>query len=91
MSNASRLANASLRGLPGTVARPLYDRDAVTAGIVHLGVGAFHRAHQAVFVDDCLNGGDTGWGIVGASSIAAGSSSAEHWPRPSPTDIWPRG
>ncbi|WP_407810515.1 hypothetical protein, partial [Staphylococcus aureus] len=39
----------------------------ITPGIVHLGVGAFHRAHQAVFIDDCLNRGETGWGIVAAS------------------------
>ena len=34
---------------------------------MHLGVGAFHRAHQAVYVDDCLAAGETDWGIVGAS------------------------
>ena len=76
MSNASRLAWSSLTGLPGSVVRPSYDRDAVTAGIVHLGVGAFHRAHQAVFVDDCLNAGDTGWGIVGASLRSADTRDA---------------
>lgn len=43
-----------------------YDRAAITPGIVHLGIGAFHRAHQAVYVDDLL-GQEPGWGIVGAS------------------------
>jgi fructuronate reductase len=62
-----RLSNRTLKGLPAAVQRPAYDRAAVTPGIVHLGLGAFHRAHQAVYVDDCLGAGDTGWGIVGAS------------------------
>lgn len=44
-----------------------YDRDAITTGIVHFGVGNFHRAHQAVYVDDLLNQGATGWGITGVS------------------------
>ncbi len=48
-------------------ARLPYDRSSIGTGIVHLGVGAFHRAHQAAFVDDCLRIGATGWGIVGAS------------------------
>jgi fructuronate reductase len=36
-------------------------------GIVHLGVGAFHRAHQAAYVEAALASGDVGWGIVAAS------------------------
>lgn len=43
-----------------------YDRSAVTPGIVHLGVGAFARAHLATYVDSIL-GDDPSWGIVGAS------------------------
>ena len=43
-----------------------YDRSRVTSGIVHLGVGAFFRAHVAVYVDDIL-AIDPGWGIIGAS------------------------
>lgn len=43
-----------------------YNRSAVTPGIVHLGVGAFQRAHMAVYVDDLLRA-DPSWGIVGAS------------------------
>lgn len=43
-----------------------YDRSAVTTGIVHLGVGAFHRAHQAVYVDDLMRAGEAlDWGITG--------------------------
>ncbi len=60
------LSNATLAGLPRSVRRPAYDRSAVTPGIVHLGIGAFHRAHQAVTVDGVLKD-EPGWGIVGAS------------------------
>lgn len=63
----SRLSNASIAQLPGAIAVPRYDRGAVTPGIVHLGVGAFHRAHQAAYVDAVLADGDTGWGIIGVS------------------------
>ena len=63
----NRLSSLALSHLPQDVLVPTYDRKAVTPGIVHLGVGAFHRAHQAVFIDDCLARGETGWGIVAAS------------------------
>lgn len=43
---------------------------------MHLGVGAFHRAHQAVYVDDCLAAGETGWGITGASLRSADTRDA---------------
>ncbi len=62
-----RLSNASLDRVPGLVRRPAYDRTAVTPGIVHLGIGAFHRAHQAIVIDDLLGTGPKNWGIVGAS------------------------
>ncbi len=62
-----RLSNASLDRLPVQIRRLVYDRSAVTPGIVHLGIGAFHRAHQAVVIDDLLAGGATDWGIIGAS------------------------
>lgn len=63
----SRLSTQSLADLPTDVLRPGYDRAQVTAGVVHLGIGAFHRAHQAVVFDDALNAGDLRWGIVAAS------------------------
>jgi fructuronate reductase len=62
-----RLSAATLPYLPHHVARPGYDRAAVTAGIVHLGLGAFHRAHQAVLTEAVLEAGATDWGIVAAS------------------------
>ncbi|RYE82877.1 MAG: mannitol dehydrogenase family protein, partial [Hyphomicrobiales bacterium] len=50
-----------------TLKTPLpYDRSTVIPGIVHLGIGAFHRAHMAVYVDDILPS-DPNWGIIGAS------------------------
>lgn len=49
------------------IRKPTYQRSGVTCGIVHLGIGAFHRAHQAVYTDDLLSAGDLRWGIVGAS------------------------
>lgn len=61
------LCNASLARLPGQIRRPAYDRSRIKPGIVHLGIGAFHRAHQAVVIDDLLGQGATDWGIVGAS------------------------
>ena len=61
-----RLGNAALANLPKSIARPAYDRSAVTPGILHLGIGAFHRAHQAVYTDEILSADPT-WGIVGAS------------------------
>ena len=59
------LTSARLGELSASVAVPAYDRSAVTPGIVHLGVGGFHRAHQARYVDDLLASGITDWGIVG--------------------------
>ncbi|WEX08773.1 mannitol dehydrogenase family protein [Chelativorans sp. AA-79] len=55
---------------------PKYDVAKVVPGIAHLGVGAFHRAHQAVYVDDCLAAGETEWGIVGASLRSADTRDA---------------
>ncbi|MEA3533885.1 mannitol dehydrogenase family protein [Rhizobium sp. CC-YZS058] len=66
-ASARRLCNDTLPMLPDTVGRPGYDRSRVTAGIVHLGLGAFHRAHQAAIVDKCLAAGEAEWGIIGAS------------------------
>ncbi|MGH7020128.1 MAG: mannitol dehydrogenase family protein, partial [Brevundimonas sp.] len=68
----SRLNDAALTGLSADVARPAYDRAAVKTGVVHLGIGAFHRAHQAVVFDDALASGDLRWGVLGASLRSPG-------------------
>jgi fructuronate reductase len=71
-----RLSSQTLKALPSSVAVPRYDRADVTPGIVHLGVGAFHRAHQAAYVDECLAAGETEWGIIGASLQSASTADA---------------
>lgn len=62
-----RLSDATLCLLPQHIARPNYDRSEIENGIVHLGIGNFHRAHQAVYTDNVLAAGDKRWGILGAS------------------------
>lgn len=47
---------------------PDYDRSAVTCGIMHMSVGGFHRAHQAVYTDDILNEAPE-WGICGIGML----------------------
>lgn len=44
---------------------PAYDRDALTAGVVHIDVGAFHRAHQQIYFDALAEAGETAWGVIG--------------------------
>lgn len=62
-----RLSPATLSRLPGDVERPDYDRAAQRRGIVHLGLGAFHRAHQAAYTDRAMAAGDRDWAITGVS------------------------
>lgn len=64
LSEDARLSNATLDRLPAGVQRPAYDRAALQPGILHLGLGAFHRAHQAVASDAALEAGDPRWGIA---------------------------
>ncbi|TFW10864.1 mannitol dehydrogenase family protein [Brevundimonas intermedia] len=68
----TRLNPAALSSLPADVAVPGYDRAQVKIGVVHLGIGAFHRAHQAVVFDDALASGDLRWGVLGASLRSPG-------------------
>jgi len=62
-----RLDRSTLASLLPDVARPAYDLDGTTTGVVHLGVGAFHRAHQAVYFDERLAAGERDWAICGVS------------------------
>jgi fructuronate reductase len=63
-----RLNACALAALPDAVARPRYDRAALQPGIVHLGIGAFMRAHLAVATEAAIDAdGDPRWGIVGVS------------------------
>jgi fructuronate reductase len=60
------LSLATLDRVPAAVARPGYDVAALRIGIVHLGLGAFHRAHQAIYTDSAA-ARDPRWGICGVS------------------------
>jgi len=71
-----QLCNQNLALLPQQVLRPHYDRSQVTPSIVHLGIGAFHRAHQALMTDDVLASGDLRWGIVGAGLMTSSTKDA---------------
>jgi len=62
----SRLSLRGLSALPASVAVPAYDVERTRIGIVHLGAGAFHRAHQAVYLDDLL-AQHPDWAICGVS------------------------
>ena len=62
----SRLSDATLSTLPPEVTRPGYKRSDTHIGIVHFGAGAFHRAHQAAYVDDLL-ADEPEWAICGVS------------------------
>ena len=66
MPDVERLSLATLGRVPAAVARPKYDPATLPVGILHLGLGAFHRAHQAVYTDDLL-AADPRWGICGVS------------------------
>ncbi|MEZ5069944.1 MAG: mannitol dehydrogenase family protein [Bacteroidales bacterium] len=59
------LSNTLLDRLPASVAGPRYDRSRVRTGIVHVGVGNFHRSHQAWYTQQLLNLGHLDWGICG--------------------------
>ena len=66
-----KLGNAVLPDLPTNVIGPAYDRRAVAQGMMHIGVGGFHRAHQAVYVDDAMREtGARGWGICGVGLLS---------------------
>jgi fructuronate reductase len=62
-----RLSTASLGGLPPHLTRFAYDRAAQRIGIVHFGLGAFHRAHQAWYTDLAMDAGERDWAIAGVS------------------------
>lgn len=62
----TRLNNASAGTLDARVLRSAYERPA-TPGVVHLGTGAFNRAHQAVYADAALENGDLAAAILGVS------------------------
>ena len=77
-----KLSSATLANLPAKVAGPKYDRSSLKAGIVHFGVGNFHRSHQAVYLDDLFNAGlGHDWALIGAG-VFAGEKAGREKQRP---------
>lgn len=70
-----KLSLTNLAVLKGRVDIPKYQRSALKAGIVHFGVGNFHRAHQAIYLDDLFNRGESlDWAIIGAGVLPGDES-----------------
>src|SRR3954452_23629870 len=66
------LTAETLPKLPDAVPVPEYDRDRLSTGIVHFGVGGFHRAHQAMYLDRLMNEGKAlDWAICGVGVMPA--------------------
>ncbi|RCW21074.1 mannitol 2-dehydrogenase [Ciceribacter lividus] len=62
-----KLSLANLSAISARASVPAYDRASLKAGIVHFGVGNFHRAHMAVYLHELFNRGrDLDWAIIGA-------------------------
>src|SRR6201991_2385371 len=73
-----KISLATLPDAAKTAAIPAYDRAQLKPGIVHFGVGNFHRAHQAVYLDDLFNEGqDHDWAIVGAGMLPSDAAMRE--------------
>nr|WP_090275626.1 mannitol dehydrogenase family protein [Mycolicibacterium komanii]CRL68642.1 mannitol-1-phosphate/altronate dehydrogenase [Mycolicibacterium komanii] len=71
-----KLDNSTLAQLPSD--KPTYDRSEISVGIVHFGVGGFHRAHQAMYVDRLLEKGlAKEWGIAGVGVMPADRKMAD--------------
>jgi mannitol 2-dehydrogenase len=66
-SRARPLSAATLTHHAARIDVPRYDRDALRTGVVHISVGSFHRAHQAVYLDDLARTGQREWGLTGVS------------------------
>ncbi|MDF3129179.1 mannitol dehydrogenase family protein [Kiritimatiellaeota bacterium B1221] len=65
MKKAKQLKQENLAQLSEQMAIPTYDRAQVKIGIVHVGVGGFHRSHEAYYTDQLLETGEIAWGICG--------------------------
>jgi mannitol 2-dehydrogenase len=69
-SSTSPLTASTVLAIGERIPVPEYDRASVTAGIVHFGVGNFHRAHQAMYLDRLMNAGEAlDWGICGVGVL----------------------
>ena len=63
----TRLSLRSVARAAPEVGRPAYDPSELKCGIVHLGVGAFHKAHQVAFTEDAIEAAGGDWGVLGVS------------------------
>jgi len=65
-----KLNNNNLSKLSKKIIKPTYDRSLIRTGILHFGLGNFHRSHQAYYVDQLLDKGiGYDWGICGVSLL----------------------
>jgi mannitol 2-dehydrogenase len=70
MTTLTALTAETLSTIDPAVAVPRYDRSQVSTGIVHFGLGAFHRSHQAMYLDQLMNAGKAlDWGICGVGVL----------------------
>ncbi len=78
VSRVTPLTAGTVQSLDPQVATPSYDRSRVRTGIVHLGVGGFHRSHQAMYLDRLMEAGEAlDWGICGVGVLPADRLMAE--------------
>jgi mannitol 2-dehydrogenase len=81
MKESVQLNQENLRLLSEEIVRPKYDRSRIKAGIVHIGVGGFHRSHEAYYTDELMGAGDLAeWGDLRCGLEGGG-----------PEDVWRRG
>ena len=74
MDELTNLTLENLSAIRGDVKKPAYERAALSAGILHIGLGNFHRAHQAWYLHSLFEQGlSTDWAIVGAG-VRAGDA-----------------
>lgn len=72
-----RLDQRSLAHLRGAITLPGYAREGLRRSIVHIGVGGFHRAHLATYVDELCESGHRDWSIVGAGVLPGDEAMAD--------------
>lgn len=72
LGTIQKLSDATLAELPSGIKRPAYARSEITPGIVHIGLGNFHRAHQSWYLHRLMQQGEAmDWGIIGAGVRAS--------------------
>ena len=85
----THLTEKTLSRLNAAVAVPRYDRRDVSTGIVHIGVGNFHRSHQAMYIDTLMNGGAAlDWASAVSACSRPTSGCATRWPPRTVSTRW---